>query len=265
MSKSASLRVVGLGFQLGHISLETEAQIESSDALLYLSSDPLTEFWLKERKDGAVNLNEFYGEGKSRRKSYDEMVDAILSPVREGKRTCAAFYGHPGVFVSPGHEVIAAARKEGLNAQMLPAISAEDCLFVDLAVDPVIGKQAYEATDFLLRKYALNPAIPLVLWQAGALGMGTWTKDYKTELTLPTLQRFLLETYPPKHPVAIYEASFSAICLPRIEWIELSALSRSTVSPTTTLYFPPASEKKAVDAQLLSQLREQLKLGADQT
>jgi hypothetical protein len=33
---------------------------------------------------------------------------------------------------------------------MLPGISAEDCLFADLGIDPgIYGCQSYEATDFL--------------------------------------------------------------------------------------------------------------------
>src|SRR2546429_6584747 len=43
------------------------------------------------------------------------------------------------------------AREEGFEAEMLPAVSAEDCLFADLGVDPGDeGCQSFEATSFLL-------------------------------------------------------------------------------------------------------------------
>ena len=54
------------------------------------------------------------------------------------------------VFVQPSHESIAIARLEGFSARMLPGISAEDCLFADIGLDPgKDGCQSFEATDFL--------------------------------------------------------------------------------------------------------------------
>ena len=102
------------------------------------------------------------------------MAEAILEPVRAGKRVCAAFYGHPGVFVLPSHEAIARARAEGFDATMLPGVSAEDCLVADLGVDPARnGLQSYEAGDFLRRRPAIEPTTALVLWQIGVVGART--------------------------------------------------------------------------------------------
>ena len=70
------------------------------------------------------------------------MAEAILEPVRAGKRVCAAFYGHPGVFVLPSHDAISRARAEGFEATMLPGVSAEDCLVADLGVDPAAERPA---------------------------------------------------------------------------------------------------------------------------
>jgi Tetrapyrrole (Corrin/Porphyrin) Methylases len=79
------------------------------------------------------------------------MVNRIIKYVKRDLRVCAVFYGHPGVFCTPSHESIRIARKLGYRATMLPAISAEDCLFADLGVDPgKHGCQSFEATDFLV-------------------------------------------------------------------------------------------------------------------
>lgn len=67
--------------------------------------------------------------------SYRQMVDAMLDEVRAGKRVCGAFYGHPGVLLACASN-IAQAREEGFDAVMEPGISAEDCLYADLIVDP---------------------------------------------------------------------------------------------------------------------------------
>ena len=81
----------------------------------------------------------YYGEGLERMHTYEAMVQHILAEVVASKRVVAAFYGHPGVCTYPTHESVRRARAAGLPARMLPAVSAEDCLFADLGVDPRTG------------------------------------------------------------------------------------------------------------------------------
>jgi uncharacterized protein YabN with tetrapyrrole methylase and pyrophosphatase domain len=81
------------------------------------------------------------------------------------------FYGHPGVFVHSSHAAIKKAREEGYLAGMIPGISAADCLFADIGVDPsTSGCQFLEATDFLLRDRRLDVTGHVVLWQIGCVG-----------------------------------------------------------------------------------------------
>ena len=127
------------------------------------------------------------------------MTEAILEPVRAGKRVCAAFYGHPGVFVLPSHDAIARARAEGFDAEMLPGVSAEDCLVADLGVDPAVnGMQSYEAGDFLRRRPATEPTTALVLWQIGVVGASTQSA-HASAPALGELVALLLERYPAGH------------------------------------------------------------------
>lgn len=96
----------------------------------------------------------------------------MLMHLRKGQNVVGVFYGHPGVFVSPSHRSIAIARKEGYTAKMLPGISAEDCLFADLGIDPSIpGCLTYEATDMLIRNKPLNSSSHLILFQVGCVGI----------------------------------------------------------------------------------------------
>ena len=92
--------------------------------------------------------------------------------VRKGQNVVGVFYGHPGVFVSPSHRSIEIARMEGFTAKMLPGISAEDCLFADLNIDPAIpGCLTYEATDLLVRKKPFVPSGHLIVYQVGCVGI----------------------------------------------------------------------------------------------
>ena len=77
-----------------------------------------------------------YDEGRPRLEAYKKMVERILKNVKDGLEVCVVFYGHPSVFVQPSHESVRIARLEGFSARMLPGISAEDCLFADIGLDP---------------------------------------------------------------------------------------------------------------------------------
>lgn len=181
------------------------------------------------------------------------MTEKILTAVRSGSRVCAAFYGHPGVYVAPSHDAVERARAEGFPARMLPAISAEDCLFADLGVDPAEqGWQSYEATDFLLRRYALEPSAGLVLWQVDAVGKLDWNLAPEPR-GLSVLADRLLEAYPSAHEVVFYHASIYPIAVPRIERIRLDAVSSLPHAPGPTLYVPPL-ESRPVDEEMARRL-----------
>ena len=173
------------------------------------------------------------------------MVEEILSWVRQDLDVCTAFYGHPGVFVGPSHEAIRRARAEGYPARMLPAISAEDCLFADLGVDPgEVGCQSFEATDFLLRERAADPSVPLVLWQISVIGEHE-TNAETNRAGLRVLAERLAETYGAGHQAVLYEASPFPVGGPLVEPVRLGDLPEAEVTPLATLYVPPAEPSRS--------------------
>src|SRR5947209_10731330 len=153
------------------MSMEARTSIKAADNVLYTVADAVTETAIKKLNRTAESLQPFYGPDKYCLATYLEMVDRILFFVRKGLQVCAVFYGHPGVFVYSSHEAIRLARQEGFTATMLPATSAEDCLFADLGIDPAgSGCQSFEATDFLIRRRKFDPSSNLILWQIGHIG-----------------------------------------------------------------------------------------------
>ena len=129
------------------------------------------DIWKKKLNINSESLHDCYIHGEPRNYAYDRMVERILSYVSRGLNVCVVFYGHPGVFVHPGHESIRRVRMEGFPACMLPGISAEDCLFAELGIDPSKnGCQSFEATDFLVYKRKFDNRSSLILWQIGAIG-----------------------------------------------------------------------------------------------
>jgi uncharacterized protein YabN with tetrapyrrole methylase and pyrophosphatase domain len=208
---------------------------------------------LEDLNPAAISLYDHYEAGVDRGRSYERMQETILGEVRAGRKVCVAFYGHPGIFVAPSHGAVRQARKEGFPAWMLPAVSAEDCLFADLGVDPgVSGCQSFEATDFLLRKRRADPSAALILWQISVIGIRHYTRE-PTPQNLDVLVEYLLQWYAPTHRVTLYEASPYPIVEPDMRELPLADLSDARPSPLTTLYVPP-SETRAEDAAMATRL-----------
>jgi hypothetical protein len=240
-TRHGSLWVVGTGIQLmGQVTLETESVIRSSSKVLYVVTDPVTEGWLTELNGSAEDLTGLYDEGKPRIRTYDEMVERILFHVRAGEEVCAAFYGHPGVFVYPSHEAVKQARAEGYRATMLPGISAEDCLFADVGLDPgAMGCQSFEATDFLVYSRRFDEHVPLVLWQISCIGQLTHEVE-NSAVGLEVLATHLSAVYGPDHEAIVYQAARFPVCPPVMRRTPLGDLPGAPVSGISTLIVLPA-------------------------
>jgi uncharacterized protein YabN with tetrapyrrole methylase and pyrophosphatase domain len=241
-NKKGSLRIVGSGFQaVLHLTFESKMIIERSDKVLYLVNDPVSELWIKKMNPNSESLKALYLGGKCRADTYKEMTELTLRYVREGLNVCVVYYGHPGVFVTPSHESIKLARAEGFNARMLPGISAEDCLFADLGIDPgTRGCQSFEATDFLLNRRKFDTGSHLILWQIGGIGDFTYDPDRDNKRSLTIMVDFLEKYYDQQHEAYIYQAAEYAICKPIIQHLPLSKLAtEGLVNYASTLYVPP--------------------------
>jgi uncharacterized protein YabN with tetrapyrrole methylase and pyrophosphatase domain len=239
-TSSGSLTVVGTGIQFaGHLTVEARLALERADVVLSILADPAARRQLERLNPRARSLKGFYEIGRPRSEAYAAMTEEILRHVRQGLAVCVAVYGHPGLFVRPTHAALAQAREEGFRTRLLPGISAEDCLFADLGVDPAgSGWQSYEATVFLEAGRAPNPDAALVLWQLGTVGNELTTRGGAPVL-LPELVAMLLDVYPASHEVVVYEASVEAGFDPRIVRVPLGELTAEDVSPLATLYVPP--------------------------
>ena len=256
-ARQGSIVCVGVGMTLGsHITPLSRSHIEQADVVFCSVSDSYVELWVKDMNKDVRSLQKYYAEGKDRRQTYREMIDAMMTEVRAGRKVVGAFYGHPGVFALAPHKVIQQAREEGFTAHMEAGISAEDCLFADMGLDPgTSGCVHYEATQFMVNKKVLDTSALLILWQvgmAGDRGLKKFTSDnrYRT-----VLKDCLLAFYPPDHKVALYEAAVLPIEDIRIDWIRLSELDTSNVHQHTTLVVPPA-HKKQEDSEVVNCLRE---------
>jgi precorrin-6B methylase 1 len=241
MTQQGSLSCVGLGMMLGaHLAPRSRSYIEQADVVFALVSDPLVELWVQEMRPDARSLQPYYQEGKVRLDSYREMVEAMLVEVRAGRRVCGVFYGHPGVFALVPHKAIAGARAEGFDALMEPGISAEDCLYADLGIDPgTYGCAHFEASQFMFYQRRIDPSAYLVLWQVGMAGDLSLARFATGPAYRQVLVDVLAQDYPMSHPVIAYEAATLPITAPRMDEMPLSELVDADLRLQTTLVVPP--------------------------
>ncbi|GAC18098.1 SAM-dependent methyltransferase [Paraglaciecola arctica] len=256
INKTGSIVCVSTGMTLGaHMSPICRSHIEQAD-VVFAACHPMIELWLQEMNSDVRSMQQFYGEGKDRRITYREMVAAMMSEVRAGKKVVGAFYGHTGVFAWAPHKVIEEAKAEGYAAHMEPGISAEDCLYAHLGIDPgTYGCQNFEASQFMFYQRNIDPSAYLILWQVAIAG----DKTVKRFSTGPAYRQLLIELltehYPLDHKVALYECPTLAIDEARIDWIPLSDFTHADISLITTMVIPP-SKKMHKNQQILDRLAE---------
>jgi uncharacterized protein YabN with tetrapyrrole methylase and pyrophosphatase domain len=251
---TGSLTVVGTGIEIGgHLTPQARVAFEEAEEALYLVADPVAAVFLEEINPSARSLHTLYEPGRPRLEAYEAMIDDMLAPLRAGRTVCAAFYGHPGIFVYPGHEVVRRAHGEGLTARILPAVSAIDCLWCDLGIDPALdGCQIYHATDFVLERRRPDTAATLILLQINVIGQPAHLEEADWS-RLPVLIDYLEEFYPADHEVIGYKASPYPVAKPIVERVALAELTHASLHPGMTLVVPPAA-RGAADPTMLRRL-----------
>jgi precorrin-2 methylase len=236
---AGSLCILGSGIQTGRdISRGASQRIEAADKVLYLATEIVTMLWLQQLNPTAEPLHTFYGYNKPREKTYAEMVEHILSYVRQGLDVCVVCYGHPGVFAGPMHESIRRARNEKYEAKMFPGISSIDWLYADLAIDPAAGCQIYEASDFVLREPLFDTTRGLVLLQVGLVGEANLPRNANRK-GYRRLLKYLAKRYQPTHEVVVYETAPYPFVDPSVQRLPLAKATQAQLSLGSTMFVPP--------------------------
>ncbi len=241
-ARTGSLVCVGIGMTLGsHIAPLARSYIEQADVVFTGLSDGIIELWIAGMNTDVRSLQQYYNEGTSRMHTYRQMVDAMLIEVRAGKKVVGAFYGHPGVFAWAPHKAIATARSEGYAAHMEPGISAEDCLYADLGIDPgKVGCQHFEASQLMFYKRRIDPTAYLILWQVGLAGDQSLARFSTGAAYRQVLVELLAQDYPLDHEIIVYRCVTLPIHQPRIDRITLAQLPEAEIDLDMTVVIPPA-------------------------
>ncbi|KAJ3720530.1 tetrapyrrole methylase [Lentinula raphanica] len=259
-TKTGSLIIVGTGIEsIGQMTLQTLSYIEAADRVFYCVIDPATEAFILTKNKNCVDLYQYYDNGKTRMDTYTQMSEVMLREVRKGLKVVGVFYGHPGVFVNPSLRALAIAKSEGFKARMLPGVSAEDCLYADLCIDPSNpGCLTYEASDFLIRERPANIYSHFILFQVGCVGIADFSFTGFDNSKFGVLVDRLEKEYGGDHPVVHYIAAMLPHEEPVTDKFTIAQLREpevyKRVGGVSTFYIPP-KERKEINADIIHQLK----------
>ena len=238
------LAMVGTGITaISQMTLEAVAYIRQADIVFYHATSGPAATHIRTLNPHAVDLYEYYGEGKKRRITYVEMAELMLREVRRGLTVVGVFHGHPGYFVSPARRALAIAQMEGHETVMLPGVSATDCLFADLRVDPgIFGCQILMANRALRDGAVIATEGHVVFLQIAAVGDAGFSFSGYRNNVLPEFFERLMALYGEEQESVYYMASIFPGMEPEIVTRRLveyrDAEARDSIG-SGILYLPP--------------------------
>lgn len=203
--------VVGTGMVgYNQLTRETMSALEESERVYFAGTqDAVMAHFEAEYDTEVVDLRDEYTEGGSRLDTYERMAELVMEGAEElDAPVTFALYGHPMVFVSPSKFVLDEAPDRGLAVEVQPGISAMDCIYADVNFDPARnGVQMFEASDLLLREWELNPEVPTMIWQVGAVETAMYVKDWSEPERFTRFREYLQQFYPDDHEVRLLQTA----------------------------------------------------------
>ena len=242
-NKTGSLVVVGTGIRtVGHLTMEALAWMQRADEIIHLVADPVAEALIAGLKPGKeFTLQGFYGEGKPRAESYNEMIEFILSRVRAGVLVCGAFYGHPAC--SP----IRRTNRSAGRALRVHSLGCSQVFQQKIASLPTSGSIPQSADVSHTRQRTssstgVSSTLPVssssgrsARWAIGLIA-GRDTTCVHCPSSFTSSSNII---HPPTR-LSLYEAPIFPGCAPTITRIALAQLASVPFSAGCTLYVPPA-------------------------
>lgn len=161
---------------------------------------------------------------------YQTIVDKLIAAAAKYPQVIYAVPGHPLVAESTVPLLLQAASREGVETEVLPAMSCLDAIYAVLRLDPTAGMLVKDA--LLLKSEELVPAVGLILTQL-------YNRQIASDVKLT-----LMEVYPDDHLVKLVRGA-GVSRLERMETIPLFQLDRiDWIDHLTSLYVPPAQQRQ---------------------
>jgi uncharacterized protein YabN with tetrapyrrole methylase and pyrophosphatase domain len=252
------IAIVGLGIVGVHqITREAEETIRQCRHTFVVDGGFGVVPFLKSICSEVTSLLPLYERGKERLPTYRRMAAEVINAAIAAPPVCFATYGHPLVYCYPAILIQRAAKLVNLKVETLPGISSLDTLFVDLGIDAATdGLQMYETTDLLLRRRPIQNDVPCILWQVNAIAEPTYETHRRSADQFLPLQSYLLEFYPPEHPITFVLSKTFPLVSSIVETYRLQTLANDLERgpQSGNLYLPPLHRRMIADFELLKKL-----------
>ncbi len=240
--------LVGSGIKtLSHLTTEAKAYITEASKVLYLVNEPVMQEWLQENTKSSECLDDIYFSFEKRLDAYHAIAEKVIDEIKQHEFVCLVLYGHPTIFAAIGLDALALAKRQkiAIDHVTIPGISAMDCLFADLGVDPGdSGCYSIDVNDLLLFNKTIEPHSHLILWQIGMIGNCGKPSYNVSQQKLEYLKNYLYQCYPQNQPITLYEASLYPAMPPKIEESVLAKIETLPYTPISSLYIAPLKQPK---------------------
>jgi precorrin-3B methylase len=254
--------IVGLGIVGVHqITREVEETIRRCRHTFVIDSGFGVVDYLQSICAEVTSLVPLYERGKSRLPTYRRMAAEVINAAITGPPVCFATYGHPLIYCYPAVLIQRAAKLLDLRVETFPGISSLDTLLVDLGIDIATdGAQMYEATDLILRRRPIQNDVSCILWQSSVVADPTYETDRRSAEHFLSLQNYLLEFYPPEHPITLVFSKTFPLLQSIVETYRVGTLAADLERGPQggNLYIPPLRRRAIADQQLLGKLTSQI-------
>jgi precorrin-3B methylase len=254
--------IVGLGIVGVHqITREVEETIRRCRHTFVIDSGFGVVDYLQSICAEVTSLVPLYERGKSRLPTYRRMAAEVINAAITGPPVCFATYGHPLIYCYPAVLIQRAAKLLDLRVETFPGISSLDTLLVDLGIDIATdGAQMYEATDLILRRRPIQNDVSCILWQSSVVADPTYETDRRSAEHFLSLQNYLLEFYPPEHPITLVFSKTFPLLQSIVETYRVGTLAADLERGPQggNLYIPPLRRRAIADQQLLRKLTSQI-------
>ncbi|TDT63466.1 nucleoside triphosphate pyrophosphohydrolase [Fonticella tunisiensis] len=236
------IKVVGLGpGNISDLTIKTlEVMREAEVLYLRTSKHPNVEY-IKSLGIDFKTFDEYYDRGENFDEIYEKMARKIVSL----KNVVYAVPGNPLVAEKSVQLILEYAKDEGIDVEIVPALSFIDAVLNILKVDPVEGFKIIDGLQLEV--------------QRPDTAVGNVVTQVYSRLIASDVKIRLMEYYDDEHEVYLIRAA-GVPGLERVEKLPLYEIDRvDWVDYLTSLYIPPVKNKKKYDFQDLIDVLETLR------
>ncbi len=192
----------GVGDSL-QITVESQRAMARAARVFSIGLPPNLRSLLLSQRVKCVDLSTCFAAGRPFAEVYLDIADTILRQAAEEPPALLLTEGNPLLSNSLNRFLLMKAKERKIVTQVLPAVSPIDSAICQIGLDVgTFGLQVFDARRLYERAMPIQPTVPLLLLQVGAIAAAeaAGTIEPRPEAYRP-LAEYLSHYYPSNHPV----------------------------------------------------------------